>query len=156
MAQYTITHACGHEHTHQLYGKTAGRERKEQWLASGVCPACYKAEQEAKRQAANEAAQAANASAGLPALEGTPKQIAWAETIRAGYAEQIDQIKARLEAAGGLDKLRTQSPAEKVAAFERQLASMDALLAKVSAAWWIDHRQATLQTLVTEIAAEIA
>ncbi len=156
MAQYTITHTCGHDHVHQLYGKTADRERKEQWLASGVCPTCYKAEQDAKRQAANEAAQAANAEAGLPALEGSEKQIAWAETIRAGYAEQIDQIKARLDAAGGLDTLRTQSPAEKVAAFQRQLLCMDALLQKASAAWWIDHRQATLQTLVTEIAAEIA
>lgn len=152
MAKWTIKHACGHDAVHHLSGSLKDRERKEQWLAEQVCPECRRAEQ----AQANEAAQAANAEAGLPALEGTPKQIAWAESIRAGYAEQIDQIKARLEAAGGLDTLRTQSPAEKVAAFERQLLCMDALLQKASASWWIDNRGKTLPQLIAAVASEIA
>lgn len=43
MAQYTITHACGHTTTQQIYGKNSHGERdnKVRWWQSVDCPACY-------------------------------------------------------------------------------------------------------------------
>lgn len=40
MARYTITHRCGHEQTHQLYGKHSDRDRKLDWLATQDCSDC--------------------------------------------------------------------------------------------------------------------
>lgn len=152
MAKWTIKHACGHDAVHHLSGSLKDRERKEAWMAEQVCPECRRAEQ----AQANEAAQAANAEAGLPALEGTPKQIAWAETIRAGIVQQVEQVRSKLAEAGGLDKLRADGPAEKIAALERQLACIEVLLGKTSASWWIDHRTQTLPQLLQAVAGEIA
>ena len=68
MSKYTITHACGHEETVQLYGPYKDRERKAAWMADQECPEC--------RVAAKVAAARAK---GL--TEGTDKQIAWAADI---------------------------------------------------------------------------
>jgi hypothetical protein len=74
MAKYYITHSCGHEATHDLLDPINGRESRAAWLEKQPCMDC-------KRAAENAAAKEANA--GLPALEGNEKQIAWAESIRA-------------------------------------------------------------------------
>ena len=43
MAKYTVTMACGHEETIELFGKNSERERKIQYYESkGVCKECYK------------------------------------------------------------------------------------------------------------------
>lgn len=105
MAKYSVTFSCGHTQTVELFGKNSERERKISWYErSGVCSDCYKAEQDAKRQANMDACKS------LPALTGTPKQIAWAEKIR---AEKYDMFKGR-----GFDYIANET----------------------SAAWWIDHR----------------
>jgi hypothetical protein len=85
MAQYEITWKCGHETTVNITGASAHgeRERKAESLARLACPACRREAGAAARAQANADAAAANEAAGLPALDGTPKQAAWAETIRA-------------------------------------------------------------------------
>ena len=75
MAKYTITHSCGHEHEYQLFGKSNERERKMAWLESQECPEC-------RRKAEEEAAKAATEGIELPELEGSEKQVKWANTIR--------------------------------------------------------------------------
>jgi hypothetical protein len=48
MGKQTVEHRCGHSHTYDLYGKIKDRERKADWLADQICPACRrKAELEA-------------------------------------------------------------------------------------------------------------
>lgn len=43
--KYTITYSCGHGGTIELFGKSAERERRIEWLENnGLCPDCYKAE----------------------------------------------------------------------------------------------------------------
>src|SRR5690625_6977835 len=74
MAKYTINHTCGHEVTIQLYGKHTERDRKIAWLETQRCRHC-------ENEAANKAAAERAEEAGLPALEGTEKQVAWATTI---------------------------------------------------------------------------
>ena len=71
MAKYSIQYACGHEVQLNLYGPHRERERRLEEAKRMLCPECYRAE---RRQEDQEA--------GLPPLEGTPRQVAWAESIR--------------------------------------------------------------------------
>jgi hypothetical protein len=73
--QYHIQHSCGHEVTHQIFGKNADRVDKIEWLKGQPCLDC-------KREAENEAANNLAAEQGLPPLVGSPKQVAWANTLR--------------------------------------------------------------------------
>ena len=79
MAWTTINYSCGHVGQVQMYGKHSERGRKAAWMEkNALCDECAaKARDEGNRKAA-----ATNAEAGLPSLTGTPKQIAWAETLR--------------------------------------------------------------------------
>ena len=74
-----ITHSCGHEQEHYIIGEyAADYDRQATKLSRGKCVAC-------RTQAAALIASQNRAAAlefGLAALQGSPKQIAWAETIR--------------------------------------------------------------------------
>ena len=62
------------------------RDRKIAWYATQDCPECKAA-----------AARAAAKERGLVELEGTAKQIVWAEQIRDKFLELSEQIKKQLE-----------------------------------------------------------
>lgn len=90
MAKYDVTFSCGHTETVQLFGKTKSREDKiEYWERSGFCSECYK-----KQQA--EITEKRTKEAGLPGLEGTEKQIAWANKIR------LELISAKQDRINGM------------------------------------------------------
>lgn len=76
--------------------------------------------------AALKAAQAATAA--LPPLSGSPKQIAWAITIR---AEMLSVARAAVAEFAG------EMHAEGLARVERGLARLEQT---TEAKWWIDHR----------------
>lgn len=73
--------------------KTNTREasRWEKWASEyfDECEECYKARIAQEHEAANAAAVEAANENGWPELTGTPKQIAWANTIRAAYIERL-------------------------------------------------------------------
>ncbi len=126
--KYEIKYACGHTGTVQLFGKTADRERKMKWLETQSCPACEHAEIE-KRRAEEAAVAKDNAEEfGLPELEGTPKQVSWALTIR-------DNIIKR-----ELDTLKRKQRRNSEAA-ENQRQFIDWLCQQNQAGFWIDHRR---------------
>ncbi|WP_152047961.1 hypothetical protein [Aureimonas psammosilenae] len=78
----------------QVYGSRRDRERKAEWIADRRdCEDCYRAELEKKREAELAAAREQAADWELPALEGTEKQIVWAERIRAGYATAVEKVR---------------------------------------------------------------
>lgn len=108
----TITYACGHTEEIVVYGKRADREKKIAWLESQLCAECR-----AREGAAQGAAK------GWAALEGSPKQIAWAEDIR---GETMDAIAAL--------KTRTDNEATRK---DRVIAYLGGI---TSAEWWIDNR----------------
>lgn len=126
MAKYTVHHICGHARLHDLFGKGAERERKLAWLATVDCPDCYRAAKEAEKTAKNEAAAKENKEAGLPELTGTPKQVAWAETIRGEKIKSVKAVLAKLDKSNAL------------------YAIVDGLVSEVinnpSAKYWIDNR----------------
>lgn len=128
MAQRTITHRCGHDETHQLYGKYSARDEKAEWLETTLCPACYAEQLKEERAVENADAAKHNAAYDFAPLEGSEKQIAWAESIRKGYVAVIDQF-----AYTGKDQMREDQQAALVDYIAH-------LKAKTSASWWIDHR----------------
>lgn len=148
MAKYTIKHICGHTQVHQIYGTNSHgeRDRKQAWLATCLCEDCYKAQQQAERDAKNAESAKANAEAHLPTLTGTPKQIAWAETIRAEKIKKLNEILERIEA---LKAKRTLTEIEleqdkKLQAFVATYKNED------SAARWIDLRDRNVESLLNE------
>lgn len=114
MANYTITHTCGHAQEHQIIGPMAGREPQAARLREQACTDCWRRQQ-------NEAAQAANV--GMVALTGSPKQVAWAERIRAAARAEISAVIG--------DKTLTAE----------QQAALDRLYGQSSAGWWIDRSE---------------
>lgn len=86
--KYEVKMSCGHTETIQLFGKCADRERKIEWLERyGLCEECK------KEQAAKEIKKAEEA--GLPELEGSEKQIAWAAKIRNGFMPKAKEALER-------------------------------------------------------------
>lgn len=110
--QTTITHSCGHTEDIVVYGKRADRERRIAWLESQLCAECW-AREKAEQSAAS----------GWAALEGSPKQIAWAEDLRSETMTAIDALKTRTEDEAGRKA--------------RVIAYLGGI---TSAAWWIDNR----------------
>lgn len=92
MAKYTVIHTCGHEIVYQLYGKHVERERKIKWLSGQECFQC-------RRKAEEEELKAAIVGIDLPDIEGSEKQVKWAQEIRAQFVatarryNKVDKIK---------------------------------------------------------------
>jgi len=82
MARYTVLcDTCGQEMDFHTWG---GNSRDRQWRADHWSHECSECKQ--KRVALeNEKNAEKNRAMGLPTLVGSEKQIAWAETIRAGF-----------------------------------------------------------------------
>ena len=118
MSKYTITHACGHEETVQLYGPTKDRDRKAAWMEEQDCPEC-------RAKARAEAAKAKGLT------EGTDKQIAWAaDLIEAVKIDDGDLQDALLPVA-------TAEVRAKIAALGANArAKLDAAVEEAKAALW--------------------
>lgn len=134
MAQYTITRACGHVETVNICGTNVHgeRERRAEYEATKLCYDCYKAQQLTTAQQSTTA---------YPALQGSPKQIAWATKIR----HEI------LNAKTGADhwrKLYEEASDEQAPDKPQVLAAIDAIAGETSASWWIDHRNETMKSLL--------
>lgn len=153
MAKYTITHSCGHQAEHQIAGKESERPARAQWLRERVCYACYKAEQIAQDKA--EAAIACEAIADLPLapLKGSPKQISWAETIR---AKAIADVRSRMTAFRDRQvsegKLAGEALEARNTLIERTIM---VLAATAQASWWIDRRDSDYRSFVTAAQAQM-
>lgn len=120
MAKYTITYACGHTAEIQLYGKYDERERKIAYYKTIDCPEC---------QANNIANKAA--SKGYAELLGSDKQVRWANAIRDAKINEVNEFASKVN--------RNQDILERV---------IDDLQAETSAAWWIEHRDSTVENLI--------
>lgn len=107
---WRITHTCGHDQEHYIIGEyAADYDRRAAVLSRRICDRCW------GRSAALAVAADHAVTAGLISarLYGSPKQIAWAETIRAKCLARVQQ-------------------------YDRQAA---ASLARIlEARWWIERR----------------
>lgn len=141
---YNVKFACGHEQNVQLYGTHEERERKIWYFENRCeCDAC----KAAARAAAAAEASAKAAENGLPTLEGSPKQVAWAEQIR-------QEIIAKAEKR--IDEVRTASASSSDPRYAEALSLADKILQDLknntSAKWYIDHRATNINHILAGIA----
>ncbi len=142
MAKYDVTYRCGHSARVELFGAHKERESKLDWMRGTLCPECYRAQKEAERQQVNAQAATANAAAGLPALVGTEKQVAWAESIRRTALAEAAKVRAldRTKVAASIDPRQIEVATAYLAAYD---GAMSTLKTESSAKWWIDNREET-------------
>lgn len=93
MAWYNGTFSCGHEGRVNIIGPTKDREWKRKRLFDNLCPECEKKWREEEIERKNAEAIAESAEMELPLLNGSEKQVAWANTLR---LEQIQYVQKRL------------------------------------------------------------
>lgn len=119
----TITYSCGHEGVAEVFGNVAERESKIKYFEQyGVCPNCYKAKKQSEETTfVNEN--------GLPELEGSEKQISWANKIRRDMIGAFESEKPAIREGAGNDF------ADFLDGFTSRYYK------KESASWWIGHRE---------------
>lgn len=95
MAQYVAVYRCGHSQIVNLYGKSAERDKKLDYLRTVDCPVC---ERKKQQQEQNEFLAKASANAikqDLPILVGSKKQVTWAISIRQQMLDRLLSIKKK-------------------------------------------------------------
>lgn len=99
MAKYSITYKCGHTCETQLFGTYKSRERYIEWAKDNkFCPDCAEANVREHRSKENEASAQEAQERGYIELQGSPKQVAWANSIRSKAIAVLDEIKALIDA----------------------------------------------------------
>ena len=121
-----ITHSCGHKEQHYVTGYwICDQDRDAARLARRRCTICVA---EAKQTAAAKVRAAARERIGaveLRPLTGSPRQVAWAETMRLQQLAALHQaVPDAVSRAASLDDAR----------------------------WWIDHRSDTAAQIVACLA----
>lgn len=157
MAKYTVNHSCGHDEVVQLVGKHAERDRKLAWLATQDCSECRKAAFNSANAARAEQVKGSFGSE-WPALTGSEKQVAWAETIRASLLPAA--TATMIETEGRMEEARAsgQYSAEQVAEAEVMLGLMGDTLHYIrnqaSSRFWIDNKSATPERFLLTLTRE--
>lgn len=145
MAMYDIKHSCDHVVPANITGPEAKRPARADYLRSIPCDAC---------RAAAKAAEVAAANTGLPALVGTPKQIAWAEALRAKALEGARKEQGAYEGLKRLIAIPAVKMAEKIGCSVEVVekiindaktiadTAMQKLMTETNCRWWIDNADA--------------
>ena len=92
MAWYEGTYSCGHEGRVNIIGPHKDREWKKEREFSKMCPDCWEKHLEEERKKKNEEAAKKAKEMDLPELEGSEKQVAWANTLRQKVIDKIEAI----------------------------------------------------------------
>ncbi len=143
-----VTQKCGHEVRADVFaGSRPGFPGRDHW-ENRLCDECYaakcakdRADLDAVRAA--ESAQAAESARGmgLPPMRGTPKQVAWAETIRRGIIDRFDDRIRFIDEIAGQRARKGKPPSEDSGILRADFADLRRLLVRVSlASWWIDNK----------------
>ena len=106
-----------------------------------VCDECLYAE---RKTEADDISRRA-ASAGLPELTGSEKQITWAQQIRYDFAEAVTRFWQDVEdgKCGDTTNEQTQSSIERTKKVLNYI-----FVSKTSASWWIDNRGMDVRTAI--------
>lgn len=140
MAKYTVKcDECGATYEIELFGKMKVREYHLDH-DTHICDECARK----YRDAQNAEAAARNKEAGMVALQGSPKQIAWAETIRSKMMEYLtpDYIRSHIRHipdAANIIHSYVQRIGRKLSNDDLN-AAIDKAKGVSSAAWYIDNR----------------
>lgn len=141
-----IRHACDHVMLHPFYGDDdfTWDDRAEQ-LGNAPCRLCAAEEMEKERRQQADEARLHARERGLPPLEGSEKQVAWAETIRLNAFGAVDNV---LKWA---DRVHDQAAEEDPDHWHDTRRAIDRAIEyleeQVEARWWIDHRHGITNSL---------
>lgn len=147
MAWYYGTFSCGHEGRVNIVGPVKDRQWKADRKFEGMCENCYEKFLQEQRDRANAEAAEKAKEMELPELQGTEKQIAWANTIRQRFIELFDKIDEKyLEMA----RIRYNENEElKKIKLEDIEIIKDYMLANIKAAsWYIDRRDRIFSAII--------
>ena len=95
MSWYYGTFSCGHDGRVNIIGPTKDRQWKADRQFEKMCEECWKKHLKEKRQKENEEAEKLAKEMELPELIGSPKQIAWANTLRQKFIDKFEDIKLK-------------------------------------------------------------
>lgn len=142
----TINHACGHVVLHPFYGDDdyAWLERKQQ-LAASPCRVCQADEQERERQHKADQARLFARERGLPPLEGSERQVAWAESVRLTAFSAVDKVQKWIDENDA--RAAEEDPDYWYNVKQGVKRSIEFLETQVDAKWWIDHRGGIINSL---------
>lgn len=140
MAGYSGTFSCGHE------GKVyvTGPMKNRQWIVDrkfdGLCPECYEKHLEEERRKANESAAEKAKEMELPELQGTEKQVAWANTLRQNMIDKINE------------RIKLNEDANKPKMVENHRIALDYMINnKTTAKYYIDNRGESILDLSKQL-----
>jgi hypothetical protein len=127
MAWYDGTYSCGHEGRTNVIGPSKDRQWRADAHFRGLCPECWEIKKQEEREKANADAAAKAKEMELPELEGSEKQVAWANTLRQDLIDYIDTLDRRaLECIDSSEKEKYDV--------------LDYIMSQTKASWFIDNR----------------
>ena len=130
-----VKHTCGHTQRHALGRIKWTKEREATRLAGTPCTACWS-------EGVAEHTEGFCGVSEMPELEGTPRQISWARTIRAEVVARV------MTECNVLERQRKDRGLESVE--EKILGTvLTPALKKVSAKWWIETGRTIEDPFVT-------
>jgi hypothetical protein len=142
MAWYDIKYSCGHQGREQIYGKSSSREWLIDKKSGELCPECYKAELERKHvEESKQAALVNQEEYGLPPLEGTERQVQWAEVVRRKIVDELQKV------VSGIGDQNENKP--------YAVEASQQIMSQSSAHWWIENRDRDIRSLVVEFGEQI-
>lgn len=127
--KYQVTFSCGHEGKVEVFGKNSARQYKIDQAAKGICPECVKEQK--------ELAASAIVTTGLPELEGSEKQIAWAIKIRDKVIAEFNSFTAD-DMEYVIDQVRYEHKKEMTE--EAVRAAFENVKKQTSASFFINYR----------------
>lgn len=98
---YLVVHRYGHEQRHAIFRTFAAEaERVVERLARQQCAPCWRTDKQSAGRKGDDADRIILESAVLATLAGSPKQIEWAEKIRATRIASLQ--RQVMKTVGGL------------------------------------------------------
>lgn len=152
MAWYGVDYSCGHSGRMQIYGPVRDRQAIADREGHKECADCYQVRLDREHAEASAKAIAANTASGLPALTGSPRQIAWAETIRAKKIADVELISTRPELRSDIAAM-SGAPIELVVRVIAQ--KLVEYRATEAAKYWIDNRTLSAEAAILRRLARI-
>ncbi len=137
MAWYYGTFSCGCEGRVNIIGPSKDREWKKQRAFSKECDKCYREKLEKARELDNKRALELAKEMELPELEGTEKQVAWANTIRQSLIDKVASFIGK----GDLGNFDNEAK-QRIKDINNISIILDYVIdKKVSAEFWINNRE---------------
>jgi len=95
MVWYHGTFKCGHEGRVNITGPMKYRPWKVEKAFNGYCPKCAEKNRQKEIEEINKKTAQKSKEMGLPELHGTPKQIAWANSLRLNLIDKFEEFASR-------------------------------------------------------------